>query len=393
VEIIALIAAIVTILVGISALVKYIRKKGDPPSATSNQTTQSGDNLNITGNVYMNLGENFDHKNMQEIISSAARKYLEREFSQLHEKIDDYVNLIKSSPNRETLRNAVATVSGMAAKETQHSNARDIEGSIWGTANTTPEDSQTYELEFNTWRSIYPLFIWNTIKGSDQPPIHYAGTGFFVIIEGFLTLITAGHVMLDRDATKGERLVLSERIGNTGKLHVLEGIPIWKGSEDFSAFIVSQSFVDGLQGPVIALDVHREFLKPLEDVFTFGFPFNVVEKAFADALTTQEAFQIELNHMHLKGYITSDPKAQSLPPKMRPFSINYQLDIPSYPGLSGAPLLTVKNKRVEVAGILYASRRLTQGGTTGDFAVASTHEPIVELENIIKDGKASGRIH
>lgn len=238
-------------------------------------------------------------------------------------------------------------------------------------------------IEFNAFRSIYPLIIWDRSKGCEPGCFHFCGTGFFMLFNKIPMIVTARHVLEELTENSNARLLLSERYGKIGNPILINGAVIWKKSEDFGAFMpIGPVFERFIEAP-IALPLCRDQLTPYRDVYTFGFPFNTIESPLQDYDGPQE-FVANIQHAYLKGYIVTDRGSEFVLGNTK-FDSNYLLNFPSYPGLSGAPLMTVKNNQMYVSGIIYANSSSRQKGVEADFALASTYRIIDELESHIRD--------
>ncbi|MBD3382466.1 MAG: hypothetical protein GF404_09745 [candidate division Zixibacteria bacterium] len=209
-------------------------------------------------------------------------------------------------------------------------------------------------------QAVFPVFIRKEENGDHK--LLFTGTGFFIEINSQLIFITASHVGIQFGREKRDQLIVVEYVGNKkGAERILKGISFINSKYDISAYVIDSKDLEKFKEKPRGFKVLLSELRPLEQVFTFGFPFTQMEENVA---RIRPIYQI--------GYINRIIFQEEIIKLVNKcFEKNYQLDFPSFPGISGAPLLVRRGIDMFVGGMIYG--KLQTSYLTGPIEMEEEH--------------------
>ncbi len=203
---------------------------------------------------------------------------------------------------------------------------------------------------FETRKSIFPVilidfeddneFKVNKIRGGK-----FLGTGFFINNGKLSIFVTARHVV-DIKLEKNQKIGIGDLYGN-GKYW-------WDYFEFHKTGDIAISLIEyGLPSFVRPLHTTnpQKQLTIGTNVCTFGFPLS-------ESYAKDDKSILNINEIFFSGYISTVFDQSRLDNIPRTFITNYALSFECPNGLSGAPLLIVKNNMLYVAGLIYGTKKI-----------------------------------
>lgn len=184
-------------------------------------------------------------------------------------------------------------------------------------------------------RDILPIFIFN--EKDTANPVAFQGSGFLVAPQLLVTCWHCVNARLESGAKYG--VAIKDDAGDYRAVF-LDNV-----EQDYNGNDLATANVD--LKPSLALRLARKDVPYGTYVFTFGYPLTR-ERKFGNG-----NIEFELEGRYLEGYV------------MRAFHFDYpgygrtnsyELSIPTFPGLSGAPVIRVGS--TEVIGVVYYSHEV-----------------------------------
>lgn len=235
---------------------------------------------------------------------------------------------------------------------------------------------------FDYSRTIFPMLIAD--KCTDTAPIvgEYIGTCFYSTLENYPIIFTAKHVLesyRQELVDQKKDIYIATRFGRKPAIK-LEGAIIDHKSIDFGAFVLAGNTVSDSISELNAIPIEHSDLQLGTDVFTIGYPNS--HGVYDDPIGLKVP---NIYTFCFKGFIISygDDVPQGGTRK------TYMLNFPGMSGLSGAPLMLLREERFACAGILIGNRTIRTGEEVHNFAIALDASPLLELKDIISNYKAN----
>lgn len=245
-----------------------------------------------------------------------------------------------------------------------------------GTSLARPlEDDLVHQLA----RHILPIYVFPTpTKGVDSWPLRFAGTGFVLSPNLF---VTCAHCVTE--LPPGEVYAAATPDSEGGRsAHYLQAI-----SADPSGSDLATAWID-LAEPA-AYTLRRELPEQVIDVGTIGYPGTFFE------LHADNTRRFDEQERYFQGYITRAFNYK-LPREGRTVP-SYEVDMPAPRGLSGAPLISTSiESRGQIVGVIYGAHPPFGTESEGEgeirlpptiFALAHHHSTLMNLRGTTTEGR------
>ncbi|MDH3891842.1 MAG: serine protease [candidate division Zixibacteria bacterium] len=232
---------------------------------------------------------------------------------------------------------------------------------------------------FDWSKTIFPLLIADC--GENGQPVNpkFLGTCFFTVMEGYPIFVTAKHVIEgyeDKIGDGSKNLFFATRYGKNDAI----GLPAGSGVAfhnriDIGILIIEPRSFARYKDEFRQLEISYSELPLGTEVFTFGYP---------DSAEIYDEFSRKkvptINNFCFKGYVSNIADESVVGGTKR----TYFLSFSGMPGISGAPLVSKGDDKLNCVGLVF-SNKLLDGRY--EFGLACDAEPLLDMKTIISDFK------